>query len=220
MAKVENITAIFKRNFLFLELKKLLKKEGFEINFKKDLKSLSKSNLQNSILIIEIISENELKNIFSLFKKKLISSFFVFILNKNIKFSAKNFNIKTLIKPIKFDELIRYIKTLETNFNKQKLNIRFGNKLYDHLNSKLTNDINGDLIKLTDLENKLLYFILNKKNGCTKTEILKNVWQHTAELETHTMESLIYRLRKKIEDDPNKPRMLVKIDKKYYLKSD
>ena len=220
MTKIKNITAIFKRNFFFLELKKLLKKEGFEINFKKDIKSLSNSNLQNSILIIEIISENELKNIFSIFNKKLISSYFILILNKNMKFSVKNFNFKTFIKPIMLNELIRYIKTLETNFNKQKLNIRFGNKLYDHLNSKLTNNTNGDLIKLTDLENKLIYFILNKNDGCTKTEILKNVWEHNAKLETHTMESLIYRLRKKIEDDPDQPRTLVKIDKKYYLKSD
>ena len=220
MTKVKNITAIFKRNFLFLELKKLLKKEGFEINLKKNIKSLTDSNLQNSILIIEIVSENELNNIFSLLKKKLISSYFIFILKKNMKFSANNFNFKTLIQPIMFNELIRYIKTLETTFNKQNLNIRFGNKLYDHVNSKLINDTNGDFIKLTDLENKLIYFILNKNGGCTKSEILKNVWEHSAKLETHTMESLIYRLRKKIEHDPNQPRTLVQIDKKYHLKSD
>ena len=220
MTKVKNIIAIFKRNFLFLELKKLLKKEGFEINLKKNIKSLTDSNLQNSILIIEIVSENELNNIFFLFKKKLISSYFIFILKKNMKFSANNFNFKTLIQPIMFNELIRYIKTLETTFNKQNLNIRFGNKLYDHVNSKLINDSNGDFIKLTDLENKLIYFILNKNGGCTKSEILENVWQHNAKLETHTMESLIYRLRKKIEHDPNQPRTLVQIDKKYHLKSD
>ena len=220
MTKVKKITAIFKRNFIFLELKKLLKKEGFEINLKKNIKSLSNSNLQNSILIVEIVSENELNNIFSLFKKKIISSYFIFILNKNMKFSTNNFNFKTFIQPIMFNELIRYIKTLETTFDKQKLNIRFGNKLYDHLNSKLINDTNGDFIKLTDLENKLIYFILNKNDGCTKSEILKNVWEHNVNLETHTMESLIYRLRKKIEHDPNQPRTLVQIDKKYYLKSD
>ena len=220
MTKVKKITAIFKRNFIFLELKKLLKKEGFEINLKKNIKSLSNSNLQNSILIVEIVSENELNDILSLFKKKIISSYFIFILNKNMKFSTNNFNFKTFIQPIMFNELIRYIKTLETTFDKQKLNIRFGNKLYDHLNSKLINDTNGDFIKLTDLENKLIYFILNKNDGCTKSEILKNVWEHNVNLETHTMESLIYRLRKKIEHDPNQPRTLVQIDKKYYLKSD
>ena len=216
MAKEKNIIAIFKRNSLFSELKRLLKKEGFEISLKKNLKSPLNLNPQNLLLIFEIMSENELKNIFPLFKKELAAPYCIFILKRNVKFSEKSFNFKALFQPIMFNELLTHIKT----FNKQKFNIRFGNKLYDHLNSKLINNINGDFIKLTYLENKLIYFILNRKDGCTKNQILKNVWEHTTKLETHTMESLIYRLRKKIEDDPNQPRTLVQINKKYYLKSD
>ena len=217
MTKVKNLIAIFKRNLLFLELQKLLKKEGFKINLKKDFKSLKKSNFQNSILLFEITSENELRNILSLLKKNQTSSNFIFIMNKKIKPPTENFNFKTFNQPIMFNDLLRYIKTLETTFSKEKLKIRFGNKLYDRLNSKLINDTNGDCIKLTDLENKLLYFILNKNDGCTKTEILKNVWEHSTRLETHSMESLIYRLRKKIEDDPNQPRTLIQINSKYFL---
>ena len=217
MTKVKNLIAIFKRNLLFVELQKLLKKEGFKINLKKDFKSLKKSNFQNSILIFEITSENELRNIISLLKKNQNSSYFIFIMNKKIKLPTENFNFKTFNQPIMFNDLLRYIETLETTFSKEKLNIRFGNKLYDRLNSKIINDANGDFIKLTELENKLINFILNKNDGCTKNEILKNVWGHSAKLETHTMESLIYRLRKKIEDDPNQPRTLIQINKKYYL---
>ncbi len=217
MTKVKNLIAIFKRNLLFFELQKLLKKEGFKINLKKDFKSLKKSNFQNSIFIFEINSENELQHILSLFKKNQNSSNSIFIMNKKIKPPTENFNFKILNQPIMFNDLLRYIKTLETTFSKEQLNVRFGNKLYDRHNSKLINDTNGDSIKLTDLENKLINFILNKNDGCTKNEILRNVWEHAAELETHTMESLIYRLRKKIEDDPNKPRTLIQINKKYYL---
>jgi len=217
MTKVKNLIAIFKRNLLFFELQKLLKKEGFKINLIKDLKSLKKSNFQKSILICEITTENELQNILSLLKKNQNSSNFIFIMNKKIKPPKENFNFKALNQPLMFNDLLRYIKTLETTFSKEQLNVRFGNKLYDRHNSKLINDTNGDSIKLTDLENKLINFILNKNDGCTKNEILKNVWEHAAELETHTMESLIYRLRKKIEDDPNQPRTLIQINRKYYL---
>ena len=217
MTKVKNLIAIFKRNLLFFELQKLLKKEGFKINSIKDFKSIKKSDFQKSILICEITSENELQNILSLLKKNQNSSKFIFIMNKKIKPPIENFNFKTLNQPLMFNDLLRYIKTLETTFSKEQLNVRFGNKLYDRYNSKLINDTNGDSIKLTDLENKLINFILNKNDGCTKNEILRNVWEHAAELETHTMESLIYRLRKKIEDDPNKPRTLIQINKKYYL---
>ena len=217
MTNVKNLIAIFKRNLLFFELQKLLKKEGFKINLKKDFKSIEKSNFQNSILILQITSENELWNILSLLKKNQNSSNFIFIMNKKITPPTENFNFKTFNYPIMFNDLLRYIKTLEKTFSEEKLNVRFGNKLYDRHNSKLINDTNGDSIKLTDLENKLINFILNKNDGCTKNEILKNVWEHAAKLETHTMESLIYRLRKKIEDDPNQPRTLIQINKKYYL---
>ena len=217
MTKVKNLIAIFKRNLLFFELQKLLKKEGFKINLIKDLKFLKKSNFQKSILICEITTENELQNILSLLKKNQNSSNFIFIMNKKIKPPKENLNFKALNQPLMFNDLLRYIKTLETTFSKEQLNVRFGNKLYDRHNSKLINDTNGDSIKLTDLENKLINFILNKNDGCTKNEILRNVWEHAAELETHTMESLIYRLRKKIEDDPNQPRTLIQINKKYYL---
>ena len=219
MTKVKNLIAIFKRNLLFFELQKLLKKEGFKINSIKDFKSIKKSDFQKSILICEITSENELQNILSFLKKNQNSSKFIFIMNKKIKPPIENFNFKTLNQPLMFNDLLRYIKTLETTFSKEQLNVRFGNKLYDRHNSKLINDTNGDSIKLTDLENKLINFILNKNDGCTKNEILRNVWEHAAELETHTMESLIYRLRKKIEDDPNQPRTLIQINKKYYLNS-
>ncbi len=217
MTKVKNLIVILKRNLLFFELQKLLKKEGFKINLKKDFKSLKKPNFQNSILICEIASENELRNILSFLKKNQNSSNFIFIMNEKIKPPTESFNFKILNQPIMFNDLLIYIKTLETTLSKEKLNVKFGNKLYDRLNSKLINSTSGDFIKLTDLENKLINFILNKNDGCTKSEILKNVWEHSVKLDTHTMESLIYRLRKKIEDDPNQPRRLIQINKKYYL---
>ena len=218
MTKCKNLIVFFKRNLLFFELQKLLKKEGFKITLKKDFQSLKNLNLQNSILIFEIASENELRDILSLLKKRKNCVNFMFIMNKKIKIPTEHFNFKTFNQPIVFNDLLRYIKTLETSFIKEKLKVRFGNKLYDRLNSKIINDENGERIQLTHLENKFINFILSRNDGCTKNEILKNVWEHAAKLETHTMESLIYRLRKKIEDDPNQPRALIQINKKYYLK--
>ena len=57
-------------------------------------------------------------------------------------------------------------------------------------------------------------------NGSTMESFVKRPASWNQVWKTHTMESLIYRLRKKIEDDPNQPRRLVQIDKKYYLRRD
>ena len=71
-------------------------------------------------------------------------------MNKKIKLPTENFNFKIFNQPIMFNDLLRYIKTLETTLRKEELKVKFGNKLYDRLNSKLINDTNGDSVKLTD----------------------------------------------------------------------
>ena len=120
MTKVKNLIAISKRNLFFFELQKLFKIEGFKINLKKDFKSLKKSNFQNSILIFEITSETELQNILTLFKKIQNSSNFIFIMNKKIKPPTEYFNFKILNLPIMFNDLLRYLKTLEKTLLKNQ----------------------------------------------------------------------------------------------------
>ena len=72
-------------------------------------------------------------------------------------------------------------------------------------------------VKLTELENKFFEFMINVKKPVTKSEILSKVWLHQKDLDTHTLQSLIYRLRNKIEDNPKQPKFLVTVGKKYFL---
>ena len=84
--------------------------------------------------------------------------------------------------------------------------------------AKLIGIDKNKVIKLTELENKLIFYIIHNVEGATKDEILKKVWKHSAKLETHTLESLIYRLRRKIEIDPNNPKVLLQLNKRYLFK--
>ena len=72
-------------------------------------------------------------------------------------------------------------------------------------------------ISLTELENRFLNYMIKRNKGATKSQILSEVWKHNKQLDTHTLESLIYRLRKKIEKNPNKPSILINDTKKYFL---
>ena len=62
-----------------------------------------------------------------------------------------------------------------------------------------------------------LKFLSENIKGSTKQELLSKVWGHNKLLDTHTLESLIYRLRKKIEINPNEPKLLILKEKRYFL---
>jgi Response regulators consisting of a CheY-like receiver domain and a winged-helix DNA-binding domain len=55
-------------------------------------------------------------------------------------------------------------------------------------------------LKLTEREINLLIYLKNSKEEKTSLDLQKNVWKHSNDLETHTVETHIYRLRKKIFD--------------------
>ena len=56
-------------------------------------------------------------------------------------------------------------------------------------------------ILLTEKEIHLLELLLDNKTSLPKEEILKRVWKYSEDADTHTVETHIYRLRKKIKDN-------------------
>ena len=55
-------------------------------------------------------------------------------------------------------------------------------------------------INLTEMEVNLLFLLSEEKKPLNKKFILKKVWQYSIDVDTHTVETHIYRLRKKVLD--------------------
>lgn len=73
-------------------------------------------------------------------------------------------------------------------------------------------------IKITDKElSILLYLSQNHPKKTSREDLLHQVWQYAQGVETHTLETHIYRLRQKIEDTPSTPEFLITDDEGYYL---
>ena len=100
--------------------------------------------------------------------------------------------------PIKFEKLIEIIniKFLKNKFLDQS-HIKIGKYNLD-LNSRKISFGNKSL-NLTERETNLIIFIKNKKNVTVK-ELQKKVWDYSPDLDTHTVETHIYRLRKKMKE--------------------
>ena len=88
------------------------------------------------------------------------------------------------------------IKFLKIQFSNQS-NIKIGKYNLD-LNSRKIK-FKDKSLDLTERETSLIIFINEKKSVSVK-ELQKNVWDYSPSLETHTVETHIYRLRKKIHD--------------------
>ena len=100
--------------------------------------------------------------------------------------------------PIKIEKLLEIINInfLKNKFNNQS-NIKIGKYNLDLNSRKIT--FKGKSLDLTERETSLIIFIKDKTNVSVK-ELQKNVWEYSSSLETHTVETHIYRLRKKMKD--------------------
>jgi len=118
--------------------------------------------------------------------------------------------------PITIDKLV---EILNVNLIKQKYNYQSNIDIKDYkldLNSRTITKNNQNL-KLTQKEIDIILFL----NGCEKPQkvnVLQNkVWGYSLELETHTVETHIYRLRKKIKDEFKDNNFILSNDDGYFI---
>ena len=121
---------------------------------------------------------------------------YLIISEKKIEGVKNNLILDNL--PIKFEKLIEMIniKFLKNKFLDQS-HIKIGEYNLD-LNSRKISFGNKSL-NLTERETNLIIFIKDKKNVTVK-ELQKKVWDYSPDLDTHTVETHIYRLRKKMKE--------------------
>ena len=117
--------------------------------------------------------------------------------------------------PIKFEKLIEIIniKFLKNKFLDQS-DVKIGEYNLD-LNSRKISFGNKSL-NLTERETNLIIFIKDKKNVTVK-ELQKKVWDYSPDLDTHTVETHIYRLRKKMKETFGNESFILNTSKGYSI---
>lgn len=75
---------------------------------------------------------------------------------------------------------------------------------------KLLTTAKGQKVRLTEKETNILKYLYRAgSKPVSRDELLREVWGYNAAVTTHTLETHIYRLRKKIETDPREARLLI-----------
>ena len=99
--------------------------------------------------------------------------------------------------PVKVSKLIEKINValMKKNFEEQS-QVIINNYTID-LNARELHS-NNTKLKLTEKEINTIIYLSKSKNSVSINDLEKNVWKYQSDTETHTVETHIYRLRKKI----------------------
>tara|TARA_B100000787_G_scaffold169676_1_gene161668 strand:- start:616 stop:1197 length:582 start_codon:yes stop_codon:yes gene_type:complete len=190
-----------KQNIVFINFNSLYEildeiKENLSFKIKQydseeNLMKENNSNVENSLIILK---HNQ---------KLLLNKNHINLLNLN------NFPL-SLIKLI---ELIN-IQLIKLRFNlKSKINI---NDYELNLNSKFFSK-NDVTLKLTEKEVEIILYLSENKKKHDVINLQKNIWGYSSNMETHTVETHIYRLRKKIVDKFNDDKFIISDKKGYFI---
>ena len=101
--------------------------------------------------------------------------------------------------PLKINDFINVIDDLRS---KRKFSDNSTIKLKNYILNKNERKLSKDSISiiLTEKEVQLLELFVERKKILSKKEILECVWKYSSDTDTHTVETHVYRLRKKIKE--------------------
>ena len=186
-----NVLAIGSKNFN-ISLEEL--KEYFNFKLTTINNNLEKQALSNQDVLF--IHENYLENNYD--KKTLENTDKIKILVFNSKISSSIVFSDKLSLPTTIEDINQVIENsiVKKSFNKNS-SIKIKNYILDKNEKKLLKEDN--FILLTEKEIQLLDLLLINSDPISKNKILKEVWKYSSDADTHTVETHIYRLRKKIK---------------------
>jgi len=186
------------------------------------------SQINNNFCDLVIVnSQSSALNGYNLTKSLRLAGFkkpIIMLINQNNNLDiADDQNRKAdeyINKPFRYPVLLKSIETQLHKFKKsENTKYSIGNYIFKP-NSKILESNKKRSIRLTEKENNILKFLYKHIGNIVSREtLLHEVWGYNSKVTTHTLETHIYRLRQKIEDDPSEACFLITETGGYKLRS-
>ena len=164
-------------------------------------------NLNFKVTFVE--NENSLNN--------KITNLTNYLIVSNKKYPNLEDQLILINVPINIFKLLEKINVefLKLQFSSQS-EVKLNNYIFD-LNSREMKKENKK-IKLTEKEMNTIIYLLKSNKPINIDELQKKVWSYQADIETHTVETHIYRLRKKILNTFNDKDLIISEKNGYQIK--
>jgi hypothetical protein len=189
-----------------------------ELEFSNSLNPDSKLNHSNKKILVKILFAENLKTKVvrnCLLKNEPVFLFFNdkdYIKKNSLKLHNLHVALELPIEILSFKEILNILITKYNFFTKSKIII----KDYEIDSNERSIAKQKVKVKLTEKELDLI-LALNNHNGLNKSFLLKNVWKHSLDLDTHAFETHLHRLRKKINKYFKDKNFIVEKNSLYYL---
>jgi hypothetical protein len=165
------------------------------------------------VLFTENLKINEVKN-YLLVNEPIILflNYKNYIKKNNLKLLDFHISLELPIDILSFKEILNILITKYNFFKKSRIII----KEYEIDSNERSIVKHKVKVKLTEKELELI-LALNNNNGLNRSYLLKNIWKHSLNLETHAFETHLHRLRKKMKKYFNDKNFIVEKNSLYYL---
>jgi len=153
--------------------------------------------------------------------------------DKSLNDKVKNFNNYLIISNKKYSDLgnqfvlnntpIKILKLVE-KINIEFLKLQFSNQSEVKINNYTININSREMfknnikLKLTEKEINTIHYLSKSNNPVNIDELQEKVWSYQSDIESHTVETHIYRLRKKILNTFNDNEFIISKKNGYQIK--
>ena len=194
----------------------MIKQNLFIINFNSLYEVLDEIKENLSFNVIHHENEDNFAKDVNFDKKNSL-----LVMTPNNKLSiSKNIDDKNILDIKDYPILVKKLIEL---INIQLIKIRFDYQsrviIKDYqlnLNSK-TFSKNDLILKLTEKEVEIILYLIKNKKKHSILDLQKNIWGYAEDMETHTVETHIYRLRKKLSDKFNEDSFILSHPDGYFM---
>ena len=173
----------------------------------------SDKNILVKILFVDSLKVKDVKNYLLQNKPTILFlNHKDYIKKNNLKLLNFHVSLELPIEVLSFKEIINILITKYSFFKKSKIVI----KDYEIDSNERSITKQNVKVKLTEKELELI-LKLNSSNGLNKSYLLKSIWKHSLDLDTHAFETHLHRLRKKINKYFKDKNFIVERNSLYYL---
>ena len=189
-----------------------------ELEFNDLLNSINPSNSRDNKIFVKILfPENlKIKQVKNYLSQNEPLILFLndkeYINQNNLRLLDFHVTLELPVEILSLKEIINILITKYNFFKKSKIII----KDYEVDSNERSITKKKVKVKLTEKELDLI-LALNNSNGLNKSFLLKSIWKHSLDLDTHAFETHLHRLRKKINKYFKDKNFIVEKNSLYYL---